>query len=307
MYLSIIMNIFYGTPEKHINVNNICITNLVKDNIITIPNEDDNRANIFTDPHYGVKKYIFITDDNGTLLHTFDDNIMLRIDIEHNTMRCVLFDDIGIKLDKIRSSLKIQYGSLYDELSEQRMAITYLTGNEKVLELGGNIGRNSLVIASILGQQNSNNLVTLECDKDIANQLRENRDANHLKFHVESSALSKRKLIQKGWDTIESDVVLEGYLSVDTITLDELNAKYNILFDTLVLDCEGAFYYILKDMPEILNNITLIIMENDYHDISHKEYVDSVLKEHNFFVDYKESGEWGPCESNFFEVWKKTT
>ena len=30
-------------------------------------------------------------------------------------------------------------------------------------------------------------------------------------------------------------------------------------FDTLILDCEGAFYNILKDMPEILDNINLII------------------------------------------------
>ena len=38
------------------------------------------------------------------------------------------------------------------------MAVRYLTGNEKVLEFGGNIGRNSLVIAHIL----NNNSVSLE-------------------------------------------------------------------------------------------------------------------------------------------------
>ncbi len=58
-------------------------------------------------------------------------------------------------------------------------------------------------------------------------------------------------------------------------------------------------------MPEILNNINLIIMENDYHDISHKQYIDNVLKLNNFYVDYVESGGWGPCYNNFFEVWKK--
>ena len=53
--------------------------------------------------------------------------------------------------------------------------------------------------------------------------------------------MCKRKLIQKGWDTIESDVLLDGYTNVNTITLDQLYSKYNIMFDTLVLDCEGAF------------------------------------------------------------------
>ena len=151
------------------------------------------------------------------------------------------------------------------------MAVKYLNGNEKVLEIGGNIGRNSLIIASIL--EDETNFVTLECDENIANQLTENRNLNNLKFHIESSALSNRKLIQRGWDTIPSDVLQNGFKWVNTITLDDLKTKYNIEFNTLVLDCEGAFYYILIDMPEILNNIKLIIMENDYENEDHYNYI----------------------------------
>jgi hypothetical protein len=84
--------------------------------------------------------------------------------------------------------------------------------------------------------------------------------------------------------------------------------KYNITFDTLILDCEGAFYYILMDMPEILNNIKLIIMENDYLNIEHKNYVDNILKLNNFKRDYCESATGGwplCCYNNFFEVWIK--
>ena len=196
-----------------------------------------------------------------------------------------------------------------EELPEQRMAVRYLTGTEKVLELGGNIGRNSLVIASIL--QDSQNLVTLESNHNIANQLRENRYINNLQFHIESSALSKRKLLQKGWDTLASDTLIEGYNWVNIINLDELNAKYNIKFDTLVLDCEGAFYYILLDMPEILDNINLIIMENDYVDISHKQYIDNILIKNNFYRDYIEPLGFIMCPCHevcgdfFFEVWKR--
>ena len=147
--------------------------------------------------------------------------------------------------------------------------------------------------------------MTLECDPNIAAQLTHNRDLNNMKFHIESSALSNRKLIQKGWDTIASDTLLPGYKPVNIISWNNLNNKYNIKFDTLVLDCEGAFYYILMDMPEMLNNISLIIMENDYWDISHKNYIDNILTQHNFYVDYSEGGGWGPCVNNFFEVWKR--
>jgi FkbM family methyltransferase len=196
------------------------------------------------------------------------------------------------------------YGSLNEEFPEQMMATRYLTGNEKVLEIGGNIGRNSLVIASILGA-NSRNFVSMECDSEISEQLRMNRDLNNLDFHIETSALSLKKLIQRGWDTIPSDILLDGYTDVAIISYKELVNKYNIAFDTLVLDCEGAFYYILNDMPEILTNVNLIIMENDYHNIAHKQYIDDILLKNNFYIDYVESGGWGPCYSNFFEVWKR--
>ena len=224
-----------------------------------------------------------------------------------STFEC--FDSIDInydeKLKEIHNKLKINYGSLTEELPEQKMVVRYLKGDEKVLEIGGNIGRNSLVIAYILGNNNANNLLVLETDKNIFNQLNENRDLNNFNFKIENSALSKRKLIQQGWNTIVSDKLLPGYTDVNIISYKELKQKYNIIFDTLVLDCEGAFYYIIKDMPEILDNIKLIIMENDYTDISHKNYIDSILKLNNFYVDYTEGGGWGPCANNFFEVWKK--
>jgi hypothetical protein len=57
----------------------------------------------------------------------------------------------------------------------------------------------------------------------------------------------------------------------------------------------------VKDMPEILTNINLIIMENDYTDINHKSFIDTVLTDNNFYRDYVEEGGWD-C---FFKVWKK--
>ena len=207
------------------------------------------------------------------------------------------------ELKVIHNNLKIKYGSFQAELPEQKMVKLYLTGKEKILEIGGNIGRNSMVISHILGQ--NNNLVVLESDLEISKKLEENRNLNNMNFHVENFALSKRNLIQKGWNTIVSDTLLNGYKTIKTITYDKLIKKYNIEFDTLVLDCEGAFYYILQDMPEILNNVNLIIIENDYTNINHKNYVDKILKNNNFYVDYIEAGGWLKISNNFYEVWKK--
>ena len=295
------MIILYGVENNTIDVTDICLAKLQINNIITIPVGDITRAQHFTDPISGVLKQIFIIN-NGNLM-SYSDDKMIKINTMTNEITVVSISDIHNKTIAIQNQLQLRHGSFNDEFPEQKMAVRYLTGNEKVLEIGGNIGRNTLIIAHILA--NNSNFVSLESDPDIANQLTENRNINNFNFHIENSALSKRKLIQRHWETIVSDVLLDGYKWINTITLDELNAKYGIVFDTLVLDCEGAFYYILMDMPEILNNINLIIMENDYTDITHKQYIDSVLRANHFYVDYVEGGGWGPCYSNFFEVWKR--
>ncbi len=254
---------------------------------IVIPGKDRRRNNLFSDPLPGVPKFIFV-ENHG-------------VERVYGPTRVVLYpNELPSKLEALHKTLTLKYGSFAQELPEQKMAVRYLTGGEKVLEIGGNIGRNSLVIASIV-----NNLVTLESDPKIARQLIENRDANRLSFHVEVSALSSRPLIQHKWNTMPSEVLLPGYTWVKTITWPSLKAKYNINFDTLVLDCEGAFYYILMDMPEILTNINLVIMENDYTDLVHKTYVDEVLTSNGFQRDYVEAGGWGVCKDRFFEVWKK--
>lgn len=292
------MKITYGLNDNNIDVTKICLTKLLYNNIIIIPSGDLNRSEHFTDPLINIHKKIFI-EINGKITK-YEEFCTIKIDTRNYTITTINNDNIA----EIHSTLKIKYGFFTEEFPEQKMAISYLNGTEKILEIGGNIGRNSLIIAHIL-KQNNTNLVTLESDHDIANQLLENRNLNNFNFFIENSALSKRQLIQQGWNTIVSDILIDGYKFVNIITFDELQTKYNIVFDTLVLDCEGAFYYILMDMPEILNNINLIIMENDYSDIYKKQYVDEILIQNNFSRQYYETGGWGPCYYNFFEVWKK--
>ena len=299
------MRIKYGNNFKSIDITYICLQKLKISNTIIIPKGDNIRAKYFTDPLPGIHKKIIIENDGNTI--EYDENKLVKINVLHNILdrkkrikflKNKIYDKI--KLINIHSKLKLKYGNFYQELPEQIITIRYLKPYNKVLEIGGNIGRNSLIIASII---QNNHFLTLETDEKLAAQLEENRDLNNFNFFIENSALSKRKLIQKGWETIPSETLKPGYKWVNTITLEKLKEKYRIDFDTLILDCEGALYYILKDIPDILNNINLIIMENDYYDISHKNYVDKVLKQNNFNCDYKEKGGWGPCQNNFYEVW----
>ena len=300
------MIIKYGTNDISIDVTNICLSKLTNNNIIIIPFGDINRAYFFSDPCYGILKKIFIEYCNNKL--ECDEKYIIKINLTNKSITMLNETETYNKLTNIHSNLQLKYGTFDLELPEQLMVTRYLKGNEKVLEIGSNIGRNSLIISSILNEYNNINFVTLETDINSVNMLTHNRDVNNLKFHIENAALSKRKLIQKDWETIPSDTLREGYIIVNTITFEELKNKYNINFDTLVLDCEGAFYYILLDMPEILDNINLIIMENDYRDVTHKQYVDFILKKNNFYRDYVEPVFADiplPCIGYFFEVWKK--
>jgi FkbM family methyltransferase len=298
------MQIYYGIESNKINITKKVLDTCLINNIIYI--STDIRVPLFGDPIVGTHKFIFInTASNVTL--KYDDLTSVLFDTLTNTDLSNKLSPIDYvaKLAGLHSRLKLNHGPFYHEYPEQLMSTRFIKGDEKVLEIGGNIGRNSLIIGSLLND--SKNLVSLECDLRIADQLKENRDLNSLNFHIESSALSKRPLIQKGWDTIVSDTLLPGYSPVNTITYDKLLEKYGLDFDTLVVDCEGALYYILMDMPEILNGIKLIIMENDYRDIEHKRSVDTVFTKGGFECIYREAGGWGPCYDRFYEVWGKST
>jgi FkbM family methyltransferase len=288
------MKIYYGIEMYYTDVTDLLRK---KGDIIIIPEDDVKRFRyIGFDPLPNILKNIKIDD----VVYKEEDNI--KIDFINETVT-IFVDESKQKLRDIHALSILKYGSFSEEFPEQMMACNYIQSDNIVLELGGNIGRNTVVISRLLSD--SSNLVTLECDTDISNQLKENRELNKLSFHVENSALSKRMLIQRGWDTFPSDVVPPGYKRVNNISFNEIEEKYNKKFDTLVADCEGALYYILQDFSEMLTNIKTIIMENDYNILSHKEKVDEILRINGFKQAYVEAGGWGPCYDRFFEVWKK--
>jgi len=191
---------------------------------------------------------------------------------------------LKITLENIQNKLNLKYGSWDNEYLEQLLSLKYINPNAKVLELGGNIGRVSMIISSILND--GNNHIVVETDKAIAKQLSDNRDSNKLNFKIETSAISKVKLVQNGWVTKEltDNSNIEGWKDVSIISFDNLKNKYNIDFDTLVIDCEACFYSILRDDNTILNNIKMIIIENDYQNIEQYEYVKKILLENKFRI-----------------------
>lgn len=211
-------------------------------------------------------------------------------------------------LDSIHKKLVFSGGSLKEELPEQLLVVEFLPSTATVLEIGANVGRNTLTIASIL--DDSSRLVTLESDPKAAAQLIRNRNANRFRFHVENSALSAVPLVQNGWQSFplssaSKGSLEKGWFRVQTFDLDALVAKYKLAFDTLVLDCEGAFFYILRDFPTILDGVCSVFIENDFRAVAHKQFVDERLRERGFAPICSRAGGWGPCANAFYQVWRR--
>lgn len=286
--------VYYGAIGNKKNVTDICLNRLTHNNIITIPPDDHERNAIFGDHLFGTEKKIFVL---------FRD--LLDEDYEYDTSHKIIINlqELTIHTEKTTSNdIIMKYGFLNGHLEEHQTFIsTNLHGSEKVLQIGTDTGIDSLIIASRIDNKN---FVLLETNTTIVNYLEENKSLNNFTFQIEKSILSKRKMIESEWETIPSDILELGYNWATTITLDDLY-KYDIEFDTLVLDCRIIFFYILLDIPEILNNINLIIVKNNYPDIHYKKVVDCILTKWNFYIHERKEGGWGLCREEFYEVWKK--
>lgn len=206
------------------------------------------------------------------------------------------------RLESIHARISLIHGDINLELPEQLLSAYFMPSNAKVLEIGADVGRNSCVIATIL--DDSSQMVSLETRKEAVHCLDENRRHNRLRFHIKNAALSKVPLVQRGWVTIPSDIDLPGCTRVNTVSFEELLLEYGINFDTLVADCEGALYYILKDDPTILDNIRLIFIENDFQCAEHQRFVANLFKEKGFSVVHSEGPPYWN-EDSFYQVWAR--
>jgi FkbM family methyltransferase len=314
------MKFFYGVPSMYVDVTAKVKNHCVVGDQVILPVTDGDRAAIFGDHIVGTLKHVKLTDANRDTIvaagvkwkkpvNRIDWDLQPWMRPETDTVRHWyhtqghLIVNPQQRLAEIHKRLAFRYGSMQEELPEQEMAMRFVRPENVVLELGANIGRNTCVIATIL--KDDTQLVTLETMADSVQKLQENRDLNGFHFQIEPSALSKQSLIQTGWSTEVSDVVKEGYVKVNTITWAQLLQKYKIPFDTLVADCEGALYHILRDEPDMLLQFKTVIVENDYWKLEEYQTVHNILQLYGFKVAYTRSGGWGPCESCFFQVFTK--
>jgi len=215
------------------------------------------------------------------------------------------------KLYDIHSKVVFYGGDITtEEIQEQKMSVLFIEPNDRVLELGGNIGRNSIVIASLL--KDSDQLTVLESNPSNAEILKKNRDANDFEFEIMACALSKRPLIQQGWNTRlhnEKEIIPQGWSIIDTIDLESLRKKMSYSFNVVVCDCEGCLYQILIDEPSIFDNVSKVILENDFGAHQNPSEAENYVKNHllslGFHVVYRSPLLVYTPHPEFWQVWQR--
>jgi hypothetical protein len=304
------MRILYGLEgKKQIDITSQCDLKLRKGKYIVIPANDIIRKHFFTDPLPGILKQIYIEKNGNTTVHNDKKTIYINRfshDVYENSPTDYLSTTNVKKYTEIKSKITLLHGSFKQELRDQKLSAIILTGGEKILQLGGHIGIHTIFLAHLM--KNDSDLLVLESNHEVVEQMKQNRDGNNLHFHIEEAVLSKRPQFQKGWNRIQCDSPLPDYKPVATIDFKTIAERYNILFDTLVLDSENYLDTIFVDMPEIIENIETVFLKNDYIDSEkhRKNLVNNFLLKNGFELYYIELGGFGPLRMTFFEVWKLT-
>ena len=184
------------------------------------------------------------------------------------------------------------------EKDEQDIANQYIDPDNVVLELGARYGTVSCVINKLLN--NKTNQVVVEPDEKVWNALENNKIQNNCEFHIVKGFVSNKTFslsdASYGSSASESeDTQIKSY------SLQDIEAQYNLKFDTLVVDCEGCLEIFFDDYPHMYSQLKNITFEEDYVDKCNYDKIKKKLEEHGFIKVYEK------FDVVLRSMWKKNT
>jgi FkbM family methyltransferase len=170
------------------------------------------------------------------------------------------------------------------EVNEKKLIEKHLNQNDIVLELGGCMGVISLLINNILNKKEGH--IVIEIDSNKFEYLQLNRKLNNGKFKMLNGALSNnRNLYYKESNNFWGGKMVEYKTSkpVKAYNLPDLEQKFNLTFNTLVMDIEGGELEVIKKLnlisfEKLLFEIHFNREKNQYKTIEKR------LKDNNFIL-----------------------
>jgi FkbM family methyltransferase len=190
----------------------------------------------------------------------------------------------------------IRFDHTFVESIEQVQVAKYINLDSVVLELGARYGTVSCIINKCIGY--STNQVCVEPDTRIQSALHTNKINNKCNFHILNGVVSRVPLELANIDSCNgygTKTVVSTTSVIKSFTLEDVEAKYNLKFNTLVADCEGFLEQFFDENPHLYSQLSLIIFEKDGEDQCDYKKIIENLKLHNF----------KQVEYGSHEVWKK--
>ena len=217
--------------------------------------------------------------------------------------------ETSTNLHHLHQQLNIYDHNICDELPEQLMNLQYISPGDRVLELGANIGRSTLVLAHQVGPYGS--VTASEVNPEIRKELERILSLNKVTQRTKViPAIGKTNFIyrdwtSKLWDENTEKTIPKGWTFAKSINYPKSN------FNVLVADCEGCILPLLEQYPDMLNGIEKIIIENDADDNTTKKIQNSIKKEGftSKLCIPIEHGYWNKHSKNskecFYQLWVK--
>lgn len=186
------------------------------------------------------------------------------------------------------------------ERIEQESADKYIEDDDVILELGGRYGTVSGVLLSKI--KNPLNLVIIEPDKNICDILLSNLARNGF-TNVnlwKGTVGSKRTLLtDNGYSSITYDCEDNNDNCIPNISIDDLQKKYGVYFNTLVADCEGcmeSFIAHLQSSTRPVSTWKKIMFEQDQPELCNYDNIKQLLIDNGFEC----------IQDDFYMVWINT-
>ena len=154
------------------------------------------------------------------------------------------------------------YFDIY-EGPERTLAHKWVGRRATVLELGGCVGVVSCVVNRLLESPEKH--VVVEANPTLIETLTENRDTNGCAFQIENCILSNATeaefYISRVMTANRKDSGVGTRVKVEAQTVEALEVRYGLKFDTLILDIEGGEFEFFTENADRLGELNLVILE----------------------------------------------
>jgi len=159
--------------------------------------------------------------------------------------------------NEYNNKVKSQYPNLPDseEVAERMGVMEHLSPDAVVLEIGASVGGVSSIIAAKL--KNSQNLVAVEPHKETCDGLQQLGARLGTPFHTFAGVVRGDEAPMVNCTGAKNDYVTCVECpnpETENLTVAQIEQRYGLTFDTVVIDCEGCY---MNLFPTLLCNLLI--------------------------------------------------